>query len=109
MKLLSQLEQFSACGRTPTYVFGGSLPHREVVSECLALSGDIWAPELNGADEVSWMVGASQKNHSCYTEGPRKLALPILMKALQPAQARLQLAVFVKMIIRCILSKHVAN
>lgn len=65
------------CGRTPTYVFGGSLPHREEVAECLALSGDLWAPELNGADEVTWMVEHSQKNHSTYTEGPRKLA-PIL-------------------------------
>ena len=67
---------YSNSKRVPTYAFGGGLPHRGTVSDCLALSGDIFAPELNSAEEVAWIVNNAQKM-GCYTAGPRNLA-PIL-------------------------------
>lgn len=76
--IVSQLEQLNNCGRVPTYAFGGGLPYTTKLAECLALSGDVFQPELNGTEEVSWIVGHSQKM-GCYTKGPRNLA-PILRR-----------------------------
>lgn len=74
--LTSQLEQFSKSQKIPLYAFGGSIPFRGKLSECLALSGDFFQPELNGAEELTWVFNQAQKSQ-CYTEGPRNLA-PIL-------------------------------
>lgn len=46
------LQYYDSDKEIPTYGFGAKVPPQAGASHCLALNGDIFAPECNGIDGV---------------------------------------------------------
>ena len=49
---LSILENYDKDKMFPIYGFGGKVPECQAVSQCFALNGDIFSPEVNGVNGV---------------------------------------------------------